>query len=378
MEQGQVMPLSAPVLRNDQITLRPVQDEDAQAILEQCLDPVTQAWTPISGDFSQDDARRWIRHLVPAGWESGLEHTLAIEYDGRYAGSVSLKVAGDRTAEISFGLHPDFRGRSLTAPALRVFLDWAFAELNLNTVKWLAVKGNWASRKVAWRLGFSFDGTLRGWLPSGSKPSGGEATDQLVDAWAGSLIRNEPLAPRTEWFDVPTIEDPLVRLRRVRGDDLERIVSGANDPLNQEWIRKLDNPYTPAQAESYLAGYEEGMASGVAVHWAMADPSSDDFLGTMSILRIARPQGEVGYWSHPQARGRGLVTQAARLAIAHAFTDLGLERLCLYAATDNTASWAIAQRCGFTRVGTERRMAARRSVGLVDCEVFDLLPEDLM
>lgn len=367
------MPLSAPVLSNDQITLRPLQDADAGAIVEQCLDPLTQAWTPISRNYSLDDARRWIRHLVPAEWESGLEHTLAIEYDGRYAGSVSLKTAGDRTAEISFGLHPAFRGRSLLEPALRLLLDWAFAELDLITIKWLAVKGNWASRKAAWRLGFSFDGTLRGWLPSG-----GEAGGQLVDAWAGSLIRDEPLAPRSEWFEVPTIEDPLVRLRRVRPGDLERIISGANDPLNQEWIRKLDNPYTPAQAESYLADYEEGMASGVAVHWAMADPSSDDFLGTMSILRIARPHGEVGYWSHPEARGRGVVTQATQLAITHAFEILKLERLCLYAATDNAASWAIAQRCGFTRVGTERRVAARRSVGLVDCEVFDLLPEDLM
>ncbi|HNA98643.1 MAG TPA: GNAT family N-acetyltransferase [Marmoricola sp.] len=358
-----------PSLGGHPTRLRQLAEQDTTAIVEQCLDPETQKWTRISADFSAADAEPWIRHVVPDDWRRGRAYHLAVEHEGRYAGSVSLRPTGPGTAEISYGLHPDFRGRSISQAALNLLLDWAFAELDLETIQWLCPVGNWASRKVAWRLGFNFVGILPGWLPF---------REGTVDAWAGSLMRTEPRAPRGEWLDVPTINSDLVRLRRVRTDDLERIVAGANDPLSQEWIRKIAVPFTMTDAESYLNGYEEGMATGSAVHWAMADPTTDNFLGTMSVLRIARPQGEIGYWAHPEARGRGLVTKAAELAIRYAFSDLGLQRLCLYAATENVPSRLVAERNGFVRVGTERQIAHRRNTGLVDCEVYDLLPTDLM
>lgn len=369
MEEGRVMPLSPQVLGGGATTLRPLQDSDAAMIVEQCRDQLTQQWTSIAGDYSLEDARRWIRHLVPGGWESGRECTFALDHEGSYAGSVALKSISDGTAEIAYGLHPEFRGQGISQTALRLLLDWGFEQLDLHTIRWLTIAGNWASRKVAWTLGFSFDGTLRGWLPHHGEHR---------DAWAGSLLRGDAHRPRGEWFDVPTIEGDLVRLRRVRREDRARILSGANDPLNQEWIRKLKAPFGTFETDSYLDGYEEGMATGTAVHWAMADPVSNDFLGTMSVLRIARPSGEIGYWAHPEARGRGLVTRATQMAIDHAFNVLKLERLCLYAATANLASRAVAQRSGFTRIGTERRTAHREGVGLVDCDVHDLLPEDLM
>jgi len=369
MEESRAMSLSPPALGGGATTLRPLHASDADAIVEQCRDELTQKWTSIAGDYSMEDAHRWIRHLVPAGWESGRECTFAVNHEGSFAGSVGLRSISDGTAEISYGLHPEFRGHGISQAALRLLLDWGFAELDLHTIRWLALAGNWASRKVAWGLGFSFDGTLRGWLP---------LNGEHRDAWAGSLLRGDALHPRGEWFDVPTIEGDLVRLRRVRREDRERILSGANDPLNQEWIRKLQAPFTALETDSYLDDYEEGMATGTAVHWAMADPNTDDFLGTMSVLRIARPNGEIGYWAHPEARGRGVVTEATQLAIGHAFNVLKLERLCLYAATANLASRAVAERSGFRRIGTERRTAHREGAGLVDCDVYDLLPEDLM
>ncbi len=358
-----------PTLREGSVCLRALNLKDAEAVVHLGLDPVTQRWTSISPDFTIEDARHWITQRVPHDWASGAACTFAVERDGSFAGTISLSNLDKRTAEISYGLHPAFRGQQVGESACRLVLKWGFESLDLHTIKWLSPKGNWASRKLAWRVGFSLDGTLRGWLPHRGK---------YVDAWTGTLLKGEPMQARSEWFGVPSIEDPLVRLRRVEAKDLDEMVIGANDPLNQEWIRKLAPPFDSGSAQTYLDGYEEGMASGTAVHWAMADPQDDGFLGVMSVLRIARPQGEIGYWSHPRARGRGVVTQATRLAIKHAFEELRLERLCLYAATPNVASGKVATRAGFTRVGTERHSAPSRSTGMVDCEVFDLLPDDTL
>jgi [ribosomal protein S5]-alanine N-acetyltransferase len=66
--------------------------------------------------------------------------------------------------------------------------------------------------------------------------------------------------------------------------------------------------------------------------------------------------GEIGYWAHPDARGRGVVGEAVGLVVAHAFTPLdagglGRHRLQIGASRDNTASRHVAERAGFTLVG---------------------------
>ena len=68
--------------------------------------------------------------------------------------------------------------------ALRLLLRWGFEERGLQTVIWYANAGNWASRRLAQRVGFSFDGTLRGFLDHRGTPT---------DAWAGTLLSGELL-----------------------------------------------------------------------------------------------------------------------------------------------------------------------------------------
>ena len=62
---------------------------------------------------------------------------------------------------------------------------------------WWANQGNWASRRLAWRLGFSCDGALRRWLPQ---------RGALLDAWVGVLLHGDPREPATPWLDVPRID----------------------------------------------------------------------------------------------------------------------------------------------------------------------------
>ena len=64
----------------------------------------------------------------------------------------------------------------------------------------------------------------------------------------------------------------------------------------------------------------ELVARGAALRWAVADPDDDRCLGTIGDRgspAYAR-RAEIGYWSHPDARGRGLVTEATRLVTDYA------------------------------------------------------------
>ncbi len=73
-----------------------------------------------------------------------------------------------------------------------------------------------------------------------------------------------------------------------------------------------------------------------------------------SRLDLAGREAELGYWTAPAARGRGVATRAGR-AVAQWATDLlGIERLVWRAEVGNHASRLVALRIGFTMEGLGR------------------------
>jgi RimJ/RimL family protein N-acetyltransferase len=371
-----------PTLTDGVVTLRAHRDADVEACYEQCQDPVSQAWTTVPIPFAMDDARRFVREAMPGGWASDQEWGFAVGFEGRYAGTVSLRKVGEggegeRRAEIAYGSHPAVRGKGVVERALRLLLEWGFAPeqaggRGLETVIWWANEGNWASRKVAWRLGFSFEGTVPRWLPQ---------RGELRNAWVGALTRTDPREPRHRWLDVPRIEGQKVRLRMHRPDDLDRMHAGATDPVTTYWLGRIPDPYTRDQAEDFLRHRSDGMAAGVDLHWMLADPDSDLLLGTVSLMHIAEGMTEVGYWAHPEARGRGVMSEAVRMACRHAVIDvedggLGLHRVYATVAVDNVASRRVLEAAGFRHVGSERRSVLVRD-GMHDGAAYELLAEDL-
>jgi RimJ/RimL family protein N-acetyltransferase len=368
---------TVPVLTDGAVTLRGPRPEDAQGSWEQCQDPLSQRWTSVPLPYSLDDARRYVGDIIPGGWATDREWHFVLEHDGRFGGTLSLRNEGDRRAELAYGSHPGVRGTGAMERGVRLLLDWGFAPESdggrgLQTVIWWAHVGNWASRKLAWRLGFAIEGSARKWL---------EQRGELRDAWVGTLLRDDARAPRHPWYDVPRIVGAGIVLRSHRDEDAERVRQAGDDQRTSYWLGGMPAPYTLADAEQFLRDRPLGMATGTAVHWMVADPGNDQLLGTVSVLRIADGTGEIGYWTHPDARGRGVMTEAVRLAVRHAFVDpeaggLGLARLTLFAAVDNAASRHVAEANGFRPTGIERQAINCRD-GRHDMAGYDLLPTDL-
>jgi len=376
-----------PTLTDGVVTLRGHREDDVDAVVEQSRDPLSRRWTKVPDPYGRDDARRFVREVMPGGWAADQEWGFAVEapdVDGtlRYAGTVSLRRVGqggegEGRAEIAYGAHPWARGRGTMQRALELLLAWGFSPAHdggreLDTVIWWAEAGNWASRRLAWRVGFSCDGTVRRWLRN---------RDGRVDAWVGSLYRDDPREPRTPWLDVPRIEGGLVRLRAHRPDDVARVLEGCTDPRTAYWLGRLPDPYGPDDAESFVRERTAGMAAGTDLHWMLAHPDTDIALGTVSLMHLHEGMAEIGYWAHPDARGRGVMTEAVRMATRHAVIDtedggLGLHRVYATVAVDNTASRHVLESAGFTLLGLERRSVLVRD-GMHDGAAYELLAEDL-
>jgi RimJ/RimL family protein N-acetyltransferase len=365
------------------LVLRPHGDADVDAVTELCQDPETAARTRVPVPYTRADAERFVRERAERGAD-GAELTFAIdaacaddEASGalRYAGNLALRPAGG-AVEVGFALSPWARGRGIMSDALRTALRWAFDELDCYVVHWQAHTDNWASRRVAWACGFRVEGTVRGLL---------EARGERHDGWIGSLVRGEQLAPAHPWLEAPVIAGPQVVLRPWRSGDAPRVAEACNDPDSQRWLPNLPSPYTLADAQWYIRSREEEHASGTAVYWCVADPTDDRCLASVGLMGLAGPgpRNEIGYWAHPDARGRGVMTEAVRLALRHAVVPvldggLGLARVTLRAATGNAASNRVAQRAGFTAAGRARHVDAHDDGTFDDLQLYDALPDEVL
>jgi len=151
--------------------------------------------------------------------------------------------------------------------------------------------------------------------------------------------------------------------------DLSRIVA---DQQIGQW-----NP-VPAADETLAAAWIQSRREWTDhATWAVLG-TDQTILGSISLFHLdpANAAGEVGYWVALEARGQGVAPRALTAVCAFAFADLGLERLELFHAVENTASCAAATKAGFILEGT-LRSSYRYADGLLhDEHVHSRLPSD--
>lgn len=174
--------------------------------------------------------------------------------------------------------------------------------------------------------------------------------------------------------------DGLV-LRAPTSDDVERVVQICQDPDIQRFTR-VPVPYGQADAEAFVTMATDALHEGRGAHLLVdVDETVVGCVGA-SIDPVDRV-AVVGYWTAPEARRRGLTTQAMRRLCRWLLDDVGLARLELDAAVGNPGSNAVAERLGFRLEGTRRSAMLLSAVGELPAERADandwgLLPGELL
>ncbi len=343
-----------PVRTDGVVTLRAHTVDDVDAVTEMCRDAEFSRWTTVPVPYARANAEHFVTEIVPAGWREHTSFGWAIEApddDGRsrFAGNVDLRT--NPRPDIGFGLHPWARGRGLMARAVRLATRWGFDTLGMPLVHWECHAGNLASWRVAWACGFAFQTTMPGYSPQ---------RGELRDAWLAVLRADDEQRPSTRWLSAPVLEGEKVRLRPHTEADLGRIVEACSDPTTRHYLPTLADRYTLESARSFVESCRLGASLGKKVTWAVADPDTDQLLANVSVFDLDNTMcpgsAEVGYWAHPDARGRGAVTEAVELVTRHAFAaesdgGLGCHRLQLGMSYGNAPSARIAERTGYRQVG---------------------------
>lgn len=140
----------------------------------------------------------------------------------------------------------------------------------------------------------------------------------------------------------------------------------------------MPRPYRREDATYFVTDFSATTwASGTGAPFAVCDATSGELLGSCGLVSIdPNGSGEIGYWTAPWARGRGVTVRAARALARWAFDQAGLHRLTWHAKVGNHASRLVALRTGF-RIDGRLRVPEPGSEAPVEAWIGTLLPGEV-
>jgi ribosomal-protein-alanine N-acetyltransferase len=165
--------------------------------------------------------------------------------------------------------------------------------------------------------------------------------------------------PRTEipkLDELPlVVETPRIRLRPLAASDADAFFPLVSDPQlspMMTWRAHADI----AETRDWLRGSSEALAKGTDVAWAIEhDGAVAGCIGlhriTWTHLAVRYDRAELGYWLARPLWGKGLMTEAATLAMRWGFETLGLHKITVYCFDDNVGSRRVIEKVGFRFVG---------------------------
>jgi RimJ/RimL family protein N-acetyltransferase len=175
-------------LSTGRLLLRPLESGDIDAVYAGCQDPRITRWTSVPSHYTRERAVEFVERINPAGWREDTMYNFGVftRDDGALVGSMGLVrldlAAPQRQAELGYWTAKEQRGKGYTVEAALAVCEWAFDELKVERIEWMAEAGNEGSRAVALKVGFVMEGTVRSKIIR-------EGTRR--DTWIGSLLPSD-------------------------------------------------------------------------------------------------------------------------------------------------------------------------------------------
>jgi RimJ/RimL family protein N-acetyltransferase len=143
---------------------------------------------------------------------------------------------------------------------------------------------------------------------------------------------------------------PALLLRPWAAKDAGALARAHEDPAMRRWL--LTHLDGEGAALRWIEAQERAWASHLRCSFAVLEEGGAAPVGHVAVSRAqsGSPSAELGYWTAPAARGRGVAPRAV-LAVARWALSAGcvprLTRIELLHAEGNSASCRVAEKCGF-------------------------------
>lgn len=152
---------------------------------------------------------------------------------------------------------------------------------------------------------------------------------------------------------LPEVEGDVI-VRRLRHGDADAFAAGTKDEAVRRYGHLPLAEYSPETVRDQIDGViAQGLEENSLAVLAVAEASSDRFLGSIVVFGLREGHAEVGFWLCPEARGRGAAQKALR-AIADVVSAAGLTRLWARTVPENEGSRRVLESVGFVQTGEPR------------------------
>lgn len=339
--------VSAPILRGQRVTLRPMTHTDAPHLVRWANDPDFSwyQWGRRPGRFPDDAAARaWMDVIAE---NRGV--VFAIEHAGRPIGQANyrdLRPKG-KSAEVGIGIgEPSLWGQGLGREALGLLVKHLVDDLGVHRVALSVLAYNDRAIASYKASGFEVEGIER----DGVMTDRGTWADDVKMAYVVGRVR-PTFDPRPV-----TLTGTHVRLHPLRREHARELFPVAHD--DDIWrLMLVPMPTDVSALERWIGAALEEQILGNQVAFLTRRASDGAPIGSTRFLHIDRANrtAEIG-WTFLGRDARRTVanTEAKYLQLRHLFADLGAQRVWLQTDKLNERSQKAMERLGAIKEGEHR------------------------
>lgn len=173
--------------------------------------------------------------------------------------------------------------------------------------------------------------------------------------------------------------DEEVSLRMFNEDDAEEFYNLiiSSKAYLREWLGWVDYIEGVEDTRENIKARLKGFVDNGGYPKSFAIMYQGEIAGTIGFNEINKSNkvGVVGYWLGERFQGKGIMSKAFDSLIEYGFKELGLNRIEVSVAAENTKSRALPERFGFTEEG-KLRQAEWLYDHYVDHIIYGLLAEE--
>lgn len=154
-------------LRDVQFLLRPPRDGDIESLYQAVLESADQIRPWLSWyhpHYSRDDTARWIND-VPTAWTEDRAYSFSIleRATDELVGTIGINQLDrhNRRANLGYFVRTGATRRGVATAATKMLAQFGLTQLGLKRLEIVAAVGNYASQKVALKVGATREGIAR-------------------------------------------------------------------------------------------------------------------------------------------------------------------------------------------------------------------------
>ena len=339
--------VSAPTLRGQRVSLRPMTHADATHLVRWANDADFSwfQWGRKPGRVPDDDAaRKWMDVLTERRGA-----VFVIEHEGRAIGQANYRDVQPKgkSAEVGIGIgEPGLWGKGLGREALGLLVRHLVDDLGLHRIYLSVLAYNDRAISSYQAAGFEVEGIER----DGVMTDKGTWADDVKMAYVVGRSRPE-FDPRPV-----TLTGKHVRLEPLRREHARELFPVAHD--EDIWrLMLIPMPKEVAELERWIGSALEEQILGNQVAFLTRRMSDGAPIGSTRFLHVDRANktAEIG-WTFLGRDARRTVanTEAKYLQLSHLFDDLGAHRVWLQTDKLNERSQKAMERLGAIKEGEHR------------------------